>query len=166
MYMEDITLAKEALERATSLIDTRMNMIEKIDTHPLSWPVATEFQKLKRARADDEDDKLFAAAEKKVKEQRKAKNDEAKLKAQTAGRQRMNFMQRPSQLQGRFGFQPFRIGSVAPDQCSFCGVTGHWKKNCYKFQAARGQKSFVSAKYGTTSGAATQSSAAAAATSL
>ena len=115
MYMEDITLAKEALERATSLIDTRMNMIEKIDTHPLSWPVATEFQKLKRARADDEDDKLFAAAEKKVKEQRKAKNDEAKLKAQTAGRQRMNFTQRPSQLQGRFG-------KVCGDFCTVVGM--------------------------------------------
>ena len=103
MYVEDITLAKEALERATSLIDARMSMIEKVDNHPLSWPVATEFQKLKRARTDDEDDKLFAAAEKKVKDERKAKNEEAKLKAQTAGRQRLNFAQRPMHLQGRFG---------------------------------------------------------------
>ena len=103
MYVEDITLAKEALERATSLIDARMNMIEKVDSHPLSWPVATEFQKMKRAKTDDEDDKLFAAAEKKVKEERKAKNDEAKIKAQAAGRQRINFAHRPLQPQGRFG---------------------------------------------------------------
>ena len=106
MYAEDVTLAKESLERATALIDARMNMIEKVDNHPLSWPVATEFQKLKRAKTDDEDDKLFAAAEKKVKEERKAKNDEAKLKAQTAGRQRLNFASRPSHPQGRFGKVP------------------------------------------------------------
>ena len=69
MFIEDVTLAKEALDRATALIDARMNMIEKVDNHPLSWPVATEYQKLKRARTDDEDDKLFAAAEKKVKDE-------------------------------------------------------------------------------------------------
>ena len=103
MYMEDVNLAKEALDRATSLIDARMKMIERVDSHPLSWPVATEYQKLKRAKTDDEDDKLFAAAEKKVKDERKVKNDEAKLKAQNAGRQRMNLTQRPSQPQGRFG---------------------------------------------------------------
>ena len=68
--------------------------LEKVDRHPLFWPVFTQFQKLKRAQIDDEDDKLFAAAEKRVKpllkEERKAKNDEAKFKAQTAGRQRIN----------------------------------------------------------------------------
>ena len=103
MYVEDITLAKEALEKAATLIEGRMSMIEKVDAHPLSWPVATEFQKMKRARVDNEDDKLFAAAEKKVKEDRKVKNEEARSKAQTTGKQRMNFMQKPSMSQGRFG---------------------------------------------------------------
>ena len=59
------------------------------------------------------------------------------------------------------GYQPFRTGSVAPDQCSYCGVTGHWKRFCYKFQAEKGQRSFVAAKYGATSGAATPSTSAA-----
>ena len=68
----------------SSLIDAQNIMIEKVNNNPLSWAVATKFQKLKRARTDDEDDKLFAAAEKKLKDERKAKKDEAKLKAQTS----------------------------------------------------------------------------------
>ena len=103
MYVEDVNLAKESLEKVDKMIESRMSMIEKVDTHPLSWPVATEFQKMKRARCEGEDDKLFAAAEKKVKEDRKTKNDEAKLKTQTGSKQKLSFMQRPSQPQGRFG---------------------------------------------------------------
>ena len=73
-----------------------MTMIEKIDKHPLSWPVATEYQRLKRARTDNsEEDKLFALAEKKVQEDRKVRNDEAKAKA--AARQRV-FLQPKSQM--------------------------------------------------------------------
>ena len=79
-----------------------MTMIEKIDKHPLSWPVATEYQRLKRARTDNsEEDKLFALAEKKVQEDRKVRNDEAKAKA--AARQRV-FLQPKNQMR--------RIGKV------------------------------------------------------
>ena len=124
MYMEDVNLAKEALDRATSLIDARMKMIERVDSHPLSWPVATEYQKLKRAKTDDEEDKLFAAAEKKVKDERKVKNDEAKLKAQNAGRQRMNLTQRPSQPQGRFGkvLREALLNTMSPNQVLLCWI--------------------------------------------
>ena len=93
--MEYVQLAREAVADSMKLVEARMSMIERIDKHPLSWPVATEYQKLKRARTDDaEDDKIFAAAEKKVKEERKAKNDEAKSKAQT--KQRVTFQSRQS----------------------------------------------------------------------
>ena len=82
MYREDVILAKEAVAESLKLIDARMDMIEKIDSHPLSWSVATEYQKMKRARPEDtEDAKLFALAEKKVKEQKRAKLDEAKAKS-------------------------------------------------------------------------------------
>ena len=93
--MEDVDLAREAVADSMKLVEARMSMIERIDKHPLSWPVATEYQKLKRARSDDsEDDKIFAAAEKKVKDERKAKNDEAKSKTQT--KQRITFQSRQS----------------------------------------------------------------------
>ena len=102
MYVEDVNLAKESLAKALQLIESRMTMIEKVDAHPLSWPVATEFQKMKRARTEDEDDKIFAAAEKKVKEDRKQKNEEARVKSQATNKQKINFMPRP-QYQNRFG---------------------------------------------------------------
>ena len=93
--MEDVELAREAVTDSMKLVEARMFMIERIDKHPLSWPVATEYQKLKRARTDDlEDNKFFAPAEKKVKEERKAKNDEAKSKGQT--KQRITFQSRQS----------------------------------------------------------------------
>ena len=64
---DDIFAARDALGEAILQVDSRMSMIERIDAHPLSWPVATEFQKMKRARpADQEDEKLFQEAEKKV----------------------------------------------------------------------------------------------------
>ena len=104
LYMEDINLAREAMTEALKLVDARMAMVEKVDKHPLSWPVATEYQELKRARSDDaEDDKLFAAAEKKVKEDRQSRSDEAKAKASTYGRQRLSLQSRPSTSYGRPG---------------------------------------------------------------
>ena len=42
------------------------------------------------------------------------------------------------------GQQPFRAQSVASDQCSYCGLTGHWKRNCIRYAndlRGRGQKS-------------------------
>ena len=93
LYREDVILAKEAVGEALKLIDARMDMIEKIDSHPLSWSVATEYQRMKRARTEDtEDAKLFALAEKKVKEQKKIKLDEAKSK--TAFRQKVALQSR------------------------------------------------------------------------
>ena len=81
MYKEDVLLAKKAVNDAVKLVDARMQMIERIDKHPLSWPVAAEFQKLKRAKTGDaEDEKLFAAAEKKVKEAKMAKSAENRPK--------------------------------------------------------------------------------------
>ena len=55
-----------------------MGMIERIDSHPLSWPVATEFQKMKRSRpADQEDEKLFQEAEKKVAAEKRKRDPSA-----------------------------------------------------------------------------------------
>ena len=101
MFLEDVNLAKEALNNASKLIESRLSMIEKIDAHPLSWPVATQFQKMKRAKTDDEDDKLFAAAEKKVKEDKKAREDEARMRKTSSGKQKLNFVSKSSF--GRFG---------------------------------------------------------------
>ena len=103
MYLKDVNLAKEALDNAMKLIDSRMSMsyVERIDDHPLSWPVATEYQKMKRAQSDGEDDKIFAAAEKKVKEERTKKSDEAKQRQIAVGKQRMNFV--PKASYGKFG---------------------------------------------------------------
>ena len=101
MYVEDINLAKEALDNASKLIESRLSMIEKIDAHPLSWSVSTQFQKMKRAKTDDEDDKLFAAAEKKVKEDKKAKEDEARLRKISSGKQKLNFVSKAPF--GKFG---------------------------------------------------------------
>ena len=96
LYREDVLLAKEAVTASLKLVDARMSMIEKIDKHPLSWPVATEYQRLKRAKTENaEEDKLFALAERKVQDDRKVKNDEAKAKA--AARQRI-FLQPKSQI--------------------------------------------------------------------
>jgi hypothetical protein len=41
MSVDDFHIATDAVEEATKLVTTRMAMIEKIDKHPLSWPVAT-----------------------------------------------------------------------------------------------------------------------------
>ena len=80
----DIIAARDALEEATAKIDARMAMIERIDAHPLSWPVATEFQRMKRARpCDNEEEKLFKEAEKKVAADRK-KREEAAASAKAA----------------------------------------------------------------------------------
>ena len=58
------------------MVTNRMEMIERIDKHPLSWPVATEFQKLKRAKTGSlEDEKLFLQAEKKVADDRKKREE-------------------------------------------------------------------------------------------
>ena len=74
----DIFAAREALEEAAAKIDARMAMIERIDAHPLSWPVATEFQRMKRARpCDNEEEKLFKEAEKKVQADRKKREEAA-----------------------------------------------------------------------------------------
>ena len=43
LYMEDVNLAREAMAAALKLVDARMAMVEKVDKHPLSWPVATEY---------------------------------------------------------------------------------------------------------------------------
>ena len=104
LFMEDVNLAREAMTAALKLVDARMAMVEKVDKHPLSWPVATEYQKMKRARSDDaEDDKLFAAAEKKVKEDRQSRSEEAKAKASNYGKQRLSLQSRPSTSYGRSG---------------------------------------------------------------
>ena len=97
---EDVFLARDSIGATMELVEARMDMIEKIDRHPLSWPVATEFQKLKRAKPQDtEDAKLFALAEKNVKEFKRAKNDEAKEK--TAMRQKIVYQ--PKTQPRRFG---------------------------------------------------------------
>ena len=110
LLREDVLLAKESTDEALKLVDARMAMIEKIDKHPLSWPVATEYQKLKRSREEDtEDAKLFALAEKKVKEYKKIKNDEAKEKS---ARQKVVFQPRdPSR---RFGKVSLSLSSQFP----------------------------------------------------
>ena len=73
------------------LVESQMEMIERIDKHPLSWPVATEFQKLKRMKPGNaEDDKLFSLAEKKVKEDKKLRNEEARAKSNV--KQRLSFL--------------------------------------------------------------------------
>ena len=94
-----------------------MDMIEKIDRHPLSWPVATEYQKLKRAKPEDtEDAKLFALAEKNVKEFKKARNDKAKGKSVV--RQKIVFQ--PRTQQRRFGkvlVTRFRVCTISQLLC-------------------------------------------------
>ena len=95
-------LAKDSIADSLKLVEARMNMIERIDKHPLSWPVATEYQKLKRMKAGNaEDDKLFSLAEKKVKEDKKSRNDEAQAKS--TEKQRLSFL-----LKG----QPKRFGNT------------------------------------------------------
>ena len=56
---------------------------------------------MKRLRSDGKDNKLFAAAKKKVKEDKKAKNEEARQRQTAAGKQRMNLM--PKASYGKFG---------------------------------------------------------------
>ena len=91
---DDIFAAREAIGEATKLVDSRMGMIERIDTHPLSWPVATEFQKLKRAKSTNiEDEKLFLQAEKNVSEERKKREDSQKASSK-AGFDRFHFNKR------------------------------------------------------------------------
>ena len=58
------------------VVEARMIMIEQIDKHPLSWPVATKYQRLKRMKAGNtEDDKLLSLAKKKVREDKFIQND-------------------------------------------------------------------------------------------
>ena len=47
---DDIFAARNALAETFKFVDNRMTMIERNDKHLLSWPVATEFQRLKRAK--------------------------------------------------------------------------------------------------------------------
>jgi hypothetical protein len=89
MSVDDFHVARDSVQEASKMVTTRMDMIEKIDKHPLSWPVATEFQKLKRAKPeDDEEDKLFQQAEKKVMSERKRRDDESKTKARQSSSNR------------------------------------------------------------------------------
>ena len=91
---DDIFAARDAIGEATKLVDSRMGMIERIDKHPLSWPVATEFQKLKRAKSSNiEDEKLFLQAEKNVSEERKKREDTQKAGAK-AGPDRFHYTKR------------------------------------------------------------------------
>jgi hypothetical protein len=84
MTVDEFHIAKDAVEEASKMVTDRMSMIEKIDKHPLSWPVATEFQRLKRAKPeDDEDDKLFQQAEKKVLTERKKRDEDSRARART-----------------------------------------------------------------------------------
>jgi hypothetical protein len=84
MSVDEFHIARDAVDEAAKMVTTRMSMIEKIDKHPLSWPVATEFQRLKRAKPeDDEDDKLFQQAEKKVLTERKKRDEDSKARART-----------------------------------------------------------------------------------
>ena len=103
----DIHSGRESIGEALKMVSTRMEMIERIDGHPLSWPVATEFQKLKRAKTGNlEDEKLFVQAEKKVAEDRKKREEAAGgQRASTArgfDRDRFHYSKRPAP-----GFLPF-----------------------------------------------------------
>ena len=72
----DITIGRDEIGATLKLVENRMAMIERIDAHPLSWPVATEYQRLKRAKTGDhEDEKLFQQAEKKVSDKRKKREE-------------------------------------------------------------------------------------------
>jgi hypothetical protein len=84
MLVDESHVAKDSVDKAAELVRARMEMIKKIDKHSLSWPVATEFQKLKRAKPkDDGDDKLFQQVEKKVLNERKKREDEQKAKTRS-----------------------------------------------------------------------------------
>ena len=46
--------------------------------------------------------------------------------------------------------RPFPGQVLASDQCSYCGLTGHWKKQCYRFNndmRGRGQRSLGQSKF-------------------
>jgi hypothetical protein len=89
MSVDEFHVAKDSVDKAAELVRARMEMIEKIDKHPLSWPVATEFQKLKRAKPEDDgDNKLFQQAEKKVLNERKKREDEQKAKTRSTSNNR------------------------------------------------------------------------------
>ena len=91
MGWDDIFAARDAISEGMKLIDARLKMIERIDAHPLSWPVATEFQRLKRAKEGNvEDEKLFTQAEKNVTEERK-KREEAQKGTAKGGYDRFHF---------------------------------------------------------------------------
>ena len=94
----DITIGRDEIGATLKLVANRMAMIERIDAHPLSWPVATEFQRLKRAKTGDtEDEKLFQQAEKKVSDERKKREESVNTqRASTArGYDRYHFTKRP-----------------------------------------------------------------------
>ena len=95
---DDIFAARDALAETFKFVDDRMAMIERIDKHPLSWPVATEFQRLKRAKTGDaEDEKLFQQAEKKVEADRKKREETAAAQRASTSKNndRFHFSKKP-----------------------------------------------------------------------
>ena len=100
MGWDDVFAARDAIAQATKLVDTRMQLIERIDAHPLSWPVATEYQKLKKAKEGSggvEDEKLFLQAEKNVAEERKKREDTQKASTAKPGYDRFHYSKRPGE---------------------------------------------------------------------
>ena len=72
----------------SSLIDSKLFIIEKVDSSPLSWSLGTEFQKLKRVKVvEGEDHKLIQLAEKKVEAKREAEAVKARKVAEKRDRQ-------------------------------------------------------------------------------
>ena len=95
---DDIFAAREAIDDGIKQVDARMSMIEKIDAHPLSWPVATEFQKLKRAKPEDQEtEKLFKEAERIVTADRK-KRDELTKPGSNRVNDRFHYSKRPGKI--------------------------------------------------------------------
>ena len=98
---DDIFAARDALAETFKFVDDRMTMIERIDKHPLSWPVATEFQQLKRAKTGDaEDKKLCQQAEKKVEADRKKREETAAAQraSNTKQNDRYHFSKKPGKI--------------------------------------------------------------------
>ena len=111
MQWDDVFAARDAIAEATKLVDNRMKLIERIDAHPLSWPVATEYQKLKKAKEGSgsaEDEKLFSQAEKNVADERKKREDRPKAGTSRSGYDRFHYSKRPGEL--LFCFVRLRVG--------------------------------------------------------
>lgn len=106
----DITVGRDEIGATLKLVENRMGMIERIDAHPLSWPVATEFQRLKRAKTGDhEDEKLFQQAEKKVSDERKKREESAVAQraGSARGTDRFHYTKRPGSDRPFFCFVRF-----------------------------------------------------------